>query len=458
MSKRPLSRRGLVKLAPTALIAAGLAGCVQGTATRSSGSGLSLWLTFTDDTQRKYYQKHFVTPFNKQTKGAPLSLTIRGDDDALQRLQRTAIASGSGPDLVFTAGPSYGLEFVNAERFVSLDQYAQQFGWQDKMLPWAYDAGVLQGHNYMVPTSYETMIMVYSKKVLAEKGWKAPTTRDEFEEFAAKSADADMMPVGIGAGDWAATTEWLVSVFMNHAAGPEAIHDALTGKTRWTDSRIVDSISLLKDYFDKGWIGGGTEAYFTNHESDLWTGLVNGTVGCLFIGSWAFSSMAPYFNEDAGNYDQWEWAPIPQFGDETTRELYSMGVGSTISVNSDSSRADEAASYLDFLIEDPRAQLKSVADASSQPLPLNYDPSDYPENMDPRVRRLYDGIDQTDRIGYLTWTFWPPRSDVYIYEQMDRVIIGQITPEEYCQGLDDLFQEEADGGKVPPIPDWKVES
>ena len=133
-----------------------------------------------------------------------------------------------------------------------------------------------------------------------------------------------------------------------------------------------------------------------------------------------------------------------------------MGVGSTISVNSDSSRADEAAAYLDFLIQDPRAQLRSVADVSSQPFPLHYGPDDYPGDIDARVRRLYDAIDATDRIGYLSWTFWPPRSDVYTYEEMDRVTIGQLSPEEYCKGLDDLFQEEFDGGKVPPIPDWKV--
>lgn len=459
MSKKStLSRRSLALLAPTAALPAVLGGCVQGSATRSAGSGLSLWLTFADNNQRDYYQEHFVTPFNNDIDGAPLSLTIRGDDDALQRLQRTAIASGSGPDLVFTAGPSYGLEFVDAGRFTSLDPYADEFGWQDKMLPWAYESGVLQGHNYMVPTSYETMIMVYNTTVFEEHGWDVPTNREEFETFAAAAKDEDMMPVGIGAGDWAATTEWLVSIFMNHAAGPEAIHDALTGEIRWTDQRIIDSIALLKDYFDEGWIGGGIEPYFTNREADLWAGLVDGSVGCLFIGSWAFSSMAPYFNEDAGNYDEWDWAPIPQFGDGTTQDLYAMGVGSTISVNSDSPRADEAAAYLNFLIADPGAQLQSVADVASQPLPLDYDPGDYPEDIDPRVRRLYDGVDETDRIGYLSWTFFPPRTNVYVYEDMDRVVIGDLSPEEYCKGLDELFQEEFDAGKVPPIPDWRVES
>lgn len=457
MSHPTMSRRSLLALASAAALTGSVSGCVQGSATRSVGNGLSLWLTFTDNNQRDYYEQHFVARFNQQHTSVPLALTIRGDDDALQRLQRTAIASGSGPDLVYTAGPSYGLEFVNAERFVSLDSYAEKHSWQELMLPWAYQAGILQDHCYMIPTSYETMIMVYNVKVFKDKGWQVPTDRAEFEAFATAAKSADMMPVGIGAGDWAATTEWLVSIFANHAAGPEAVHDALTGKINWADRAFVDAIALLKNYFDKGWIGGGIESYFTNREADLWAGLVDGTIGCLFIGSWAFSSMAPYFNDDEKNDDQWDWAPIPQFGDETTKDLYAMGVGSTFSINSDSAQADDAAAYLDFLIQDPRAQLQSVADVSSQPLPLNYDPADYPKDIDTRVRRLYDAVDQADRIGYLSWTFWPPRSDVYFYEQMDRVIIGQLSPREYCEGLDEVFSEEAEAGKVPPIPDWQVQ-
>src|SRR5690625_5093727 len=114
MFEQTFSRRRLALLAPAAVLGTALSGCVQGSATRSSGSGLSLWLTFSANNQRAYYQEHFVEAFNAQTDGSSLSLTIRGDDDSLQRLQRTAIASGSGPDLVFTAGPSYGLEFVDA--------------------------------------------------------------------------------------------------------------------------------------------------------------------------------------------------------------------------------------------------------------------------------------------------------------------------------------------------------
>src|SRR5690606_8204859 len=138
-----------------------------------------------------------------------------------------------------------------------------------------------------IPTSYETMIMVYNARTFERHGWTVPTNRQEFEEYAAAAQEAGVMPVAIGSADWPATTEWLVSIFFNHVAGPETIHDALTGRIGWSDERIVESIALWKDYFDRGWMGGGSQAYFTNREAELWAKLVDGEAGLYFVGSWA---------------------------------------------------------------------------------------------------------------------------------------------------------------------------
>ena len=36
--------------------------------------------------------------------------------------------------------------------------------------------------------------------------------------------------------------------------------------------------------------------------------------------------------------------------------------------------------------------------------------------------------------GYLTWTFWPPKSNAYLWEKIERVWSGQITALEYLEG------------------------
>ena len=39
--------------------------------------------------------------------------------------------------------------------------------------------------------------------------------------------------------------------------------------------------------------------------------------------------------------------------------------------------------------------------------------------------------------GYTAWTFWPSKSAVYIQEEMQKVLTGDITAAEFCKGLDE---------------------
>jgi raffinose/stachyose/melibiose transport system substrate-binding protein len=53
--------------------------------------------------------------------------------------------------------------------------------------------------------------------------------------------------------------------------------------------------------------------------------------------------------------------------------------------------------------------------------------------------------------GYTAWTFWPPKSDVYIQEDSQKVLTEDITAAEFCEGLDEVFTEERKEGAVPKI-------
>ena len=55
-------------------------------------------------------------------------------------------------------------------------------------------------------------------------------------------------------------------------------------------------------------------------------------------------------------------------------------------------------------------------------------------------------------VGYTTWTFWPPKSDTYIYTEMEKVVTGEVSPASYCHGLQQLFRQERSAGNVPASP------
>lgn len=444
------NRRGFLALGGQALALAAVSACTQGSATRQDENTISLWTSFPSDEERKYHTKNFVDAFN-QDHSFKVKLTVK-DNANLERLQQTAIASGKGPDIVFTSGPSYALEYIDAGKLAPLDAYAEKYDWSGKLQDWAFESGKVEGKLYSLPNSFETMAMFYNKNTLDKHGWKPPANRSDFEALCADAKGKGLVPLLAGNADWKPATEWYVSIFFRHFAGPEAVYSALKGETPWTDPVFVDAITLLDSYFQKGWFGGDVKTYFTNRFDALNARLVKGEVALDLTGSWALNEMKRFFGTDGAKAEAWDWAPIPALGSDVPEGTYALAVGGTFSVNADSKHKDQAAEYIDWLFSDPKRQGRAVAAVAAQPYPLNYADDDFPADVDPRIKRLYVALTEAKHFGYVTWTFWPPKSDVYIYEQMDRVITGALTPKDYCAGLQKVFSEELKAGKVPPIP------
>jgi raffinose/stachyose/melibiose transport system substrate-binding protein len=136
-------------------------------------------------------------------------------------------------------------------------------------------------------------------------------------------------------------------------------------------------------------------------------------------------------------------------------ELYELGLGSTLSLNSRAQNADGAAAFIDYLVADKKRAaewMAAVPAAFNAPLP--FEEGDFPRSMDDRVERHLVRLSQaTDKgnFGYTAWTFWPPKSDVYIQEDSQKVLTEDITAAEFCEGLDEVFTEERKEGAVPKI-------
>jgi raffinose/stachyose/melibiose transport system substrate-binding protein len=77
---------------------------------------------------------------------------------------------GGGPDIIETGGPTTNIEFYNAGYLIPLDDFAGRYGWYDIMHPWAIANGTIQGHLISLRLTQETMMMVYNKGLLEEKG------------------------------------------------------------------------------------------------------------------------------------------------------------------------------------------------------------------------------------------------------------------------------------------------
>jgi len=410
---------------------------------------IAWWTENAEDPYQKALAENFIAGCQAENPNIEIELTY---NDQLDQVLRTAVQAGSGPDIVQTPGPAFVAEYVSAGLVVPLDQYAQQFGWDKTIFPWALDVGKLDGKLYSLPLTYEAMVMWYNKKTLADNGWQVPTTRAELEKIAAEAKAKGLYPFVNGNIGWKGVNEWLVSSWYSNYAGPDNVYKALTGEMTWDNPLFVESIALLQDYMNKGYFRGSKESYFATDFPEIDADLAGGKGVFDFAGTWAFGGKPTAFKD---NPDDWDWAVTPSLRDGV-KSSFPIGIGSTLSINANSKNQDAAAAVLNCVYNNPKRAAKIIHDFPGEwVVPIALTKDDFPADTDPRFIRALAALaaaSQSGDYGYTTWTFWPAKSDQHIITQMDAVFDGKLTPEEFSKQLQDIYAEEAKEGKLPPVP------
>ena len=389
-----------------------------------------------------------ILPFNEQSDTAFVEVSYlpeRGD------AVRTALGGGGGPDIVTTPGPSWAIEYIRAGYMLPLNELADEFGWRETIFPWALDLGVVDGELYSLADYVETFALFYNTRVFEENGWEPPTTWDEMEALAEQMEAADIIPFNHSNSFWRAANEWFVGVYLNHMAGPDKVYQALTGEIPWTDPDFARAIQRLNEHQQKGWYSGGLEFYYTTDFDAHIAALASGEAGMIIEGVWASRDLVDL--EASGEYgdDWWDWVPVPT---ETGEELYILGFGDTWAINADTANPRAAAEFLTYVFS-PETQARRFVLCGYTPGPVLV-PGDTLEGIDPRIVAQVANLSkamEAGSYGYTTWTFWPPKTLVYAWEEIERVWAGELSIEEYMQEQQVMFDEELAAGDVPPIPE-----
>jgi raffinose/stachyose/melibiose transport system substrate-binding protein len=393
-----------------------------------------------------------IEPFNAAHPDIELQVVPTATlDDAV----RTAFTAGAAPDILQTPGASFIGEYVNAGLIHPLTADAATLGWEGKLLPWAYQSGIIEGELYSVPLTYETMILLYNKTLFEEKGWAPPATYADIETIAAAAQAEGINPFSYGNAGFQPSNEHLVGIYLNNYAGAENVYKALMGEKQWTDPEFAEAISLLtKHIAEDGWFDGNLETYFTYGWNEQFTALASQEAAMMMIGTWGFRGAGEFFTDSGSD---WDWVSIPPFSDMAGEYNYMLATGSTLSVNGQSKNVDAAVAVLDFLFSDP-ARVLQIASGYSYGefvVPLNYKAEDFPEGTDPRISRFYEDfatVTGQGRVGYTTWTFWPADSDVQLWKEIEQVWYGELSVEDYLAAHQATWDEARASGKTLPIP------
>lgn len=390
---------------------------------------------------------HLITPFNEQSETIVVVPTYNPN---LWDAVRTALAGGGGPDIVGTPGPSFVFELARAGQLLPLDEFAGKYGWEARFFDWAINLGRVDGVLYSLPDEVETLVLYYNKTLFEEHGWQLPNTMDELVTLAAEIAEAGIIPFAHSNTEWRPANEWFVGEFLNQVAGPRLVYEALVGERPWTDPEFLRAIELLNMMQQEGWFMGGLDRYYTAMTDERRAVFGDGGAAMVIEGTWAVGSLDAFFGEEAGNDNEWDWIPVPS----STGDIYfTVGLGHTLSVNANTRHPDAAAEFLTYFFASD-TQGRRLVKCGEDPAPVRIDIEAF-LGSDPRHTRVVEALDaafDVGNYGYTTWTFWPPRTNVYIWEEIERVWAGRLTPEQYLQGKQELFEQERAAGDTLIIP------
>lgn len=364
---------------------------------------------------------------------------------------RPALAGGAGPDLVPTHGPAFVAELALADQVIPLDDFVDDFGWDELFVPWALNLGRINGNLYSLPQELETVVLYYNKTLFEEKGWEPPKSMDELVALADQIHAEGIIPFAGQAGECQACNEWYFTEFVNKIAGPEKVYRALKGEISWTDPDFVQAIATLNDMVQKGYWMGGVENFLAADFTGFSTAFAEGKAAMNMEGTWFYGREAEYFGEAVGNTNEWDWVPMPSASGEA---MYNIGIGGTMSINKNAQNPAAAAEFLTHYFS-PEVQSALFSQCRLAMGPIRVE-AEQMEGIDSRMAAIFaDFAKASDEgnYGYTTWTFWPPKSDTYIYEELEKVWVGDISPEEYLAGLDQIFQEEREAGETLQVPD-----
>jgi raffinose/stachyose/melibiose transport system substrate-binding protein len=364
---------------------------------------------------------------------------------------RPALAGGAGPDIVPTHGPAFVAEFALAGQVLPLDDFAEDFNWDEMFVPWALNLGRVEGTLYSLPQELETIILWYNKSLFEEHGWEPPTTIDELIVLSDKIQAEGIIPFGGQGGECQACNEWYFTEFVNKIAGPEKVYRALKGEISWTDPDFVTSINTLNDMMQKGYWMGSPQNFLAADFATFHAAFGAGDAAMNLEGTWFYNTVDEFFGEATEHGNDWDWVPFPS---ATGEAMYNIGIGGTQSINQASEHPREAAEFLTYYFS-PEVQSNLLTQCQFAVAPIRIDTSQL-SGIDERMAAVYaDFAKASDegRYGYTTWTFFPPKTDQFIFEELEKVWVGDMTAEEYMAGIDSQFQEELEAGETLPIPD-----
>ena len=392
---------------------------------------LVVWDQFTDEGLNAAAEEIYAA-----FEAAHPNITIQREVQTREQMLATAgtaLASGTGPDLLyFDTGPANGGLFAASGLLTPLDDYAKEYGWDERIFQWARDRTTLDGSLYGLGGEIEFVGMYVNETLLEEAGLQVPENAEDLPEFCAQAQEKGFIPIAFGdSPGWQAFHQF--GMVANNALGIEEMEKLLFGsEVDWTRPELIEATTLFfETMLDAGcFIPDVNAVNYDDANALFFSGqALTHTTGTWLIGD--IERGAPDYNITM--------RPFPAIAGKTP--VLPAGLGSAWYISASTDHPDEAAMFLEHLFSD--ASVKSWLSKGRIIPPVVFDPAD--ADLTPlqsfAVETL-QGVEQgTTDLGFYIDTSAPEAFNALMQDGFQAVLAKTKTPEQQLADLQQAWDE-----------------
>jgi raffinose/stachyose/melibiose transport system substrate-binding protein len=283
---------------------------------------------------------------------------VNRDFGELKSLLKLSMSGPNGPDVVEAnqGWPDMG-GLVKAGLLLPLDNYAQAYGWTDRVSDnvmavsrWSPDGAQFgTGNLYGFTTMGEIIGVYYNKQKLQQLGLDVPATFDEFQQDLETAKAAGEVPIMFGNNDaFAGIHEY--AVIQDQLASKDTLTNLIFGsqgaQLRFDTPEDIQAAQILRDWAEKGYFTPGFGG--TGYQSVV-NDFAKGEGVFMITGNWIVGDLGA----DNASYGFFLMPPLTKGGPVVS----TGGAGFPLSIAAGSEHPDAAAAYIDWMTSQHASEL-----------------------------------------------------------------------------------------------------
>lgn len=379
----------------------------------------------------------------KQFEDKYPNIKIKRNSQSFDDLNKTLPLALSGdkskvPDVVQgNNGRNILGAFVQGDQVISLDPYAEAYGWKDRfpesvlsMSSYSEDGKTFgSGSLYGVPQGGEIVGVYYNKDVLKKADVDEPETWQEFTDSLKTLKDAGETPIMFGDAEKWPAVHVFGPVQGAHTDAKDVTNLALGNSgSDWGSKENVEAATELQDWAKKGYFN---KDYLGTKDEPVAQRFAKGEGAYMIAGSWNNEIIEASKKKD----DYGFFAPPPQ---EKGGPLATSG-GTTLpyTITSGSKHADAAAAFIDFITDEDA--MKVHAEKGNMPV-LDTASLAPKSGVSKDVYEAYSDVttggELLPYLDYATPTFADTLGD-----NLQALLQSKSSPKEFSQALQDDYEK-----------------